>query len=671
MNSNVSSTEVVVIAPCFYESSLPKLRRAIRTDVDKISTVLNYSRLNAFRIEQALGIPVWDGTAEVTDMSRKLGPQYASFISSIPGKLGRDGMPLMARAHSSVNSSIWALSTIAEKNTKNYPAYLYLCVTKCILENEALKGVEKVWIACSSRASETTLASALKDKGLKVISVNNGRPSIVIDWAKVIFRRFRLAMRFIFIRLAISRYGRNSSLENTGRILFYSQYARSWRQSPTGFRDRFLVGLPSKLEQHLGSSVGYVVNIGGTYFIRSINDIRRDLADLASGKSGIAKSHYFVLEGYIGIIEALAILLSPRYVWVFSKLLSRRHKSAFAINGINLQDAIRREIFSSMLTVSCNLFYMRSLQRLLATENVKVLVHPFFEYAWGKAILCAAGSIPDCRAVAVQHGPCASNLLLFTNDPSDFKDEGTGITLPQADRYYLDGEVARRRLEESGYSDSRLHIFGAPRLDDLRLKHSSDEPDDVDRLVRKSRMRGHIIVLLTPTPSDHESFLEFITEGFDRSLHQDAYTFLWKHPPNLDRRVQSILEFRNQFFSWDNVHVVEGTIPSLIAVSDVLIATSSTTALEALAMNCRTICLGLPGLLNFSPLIDVDGVATFVHHPAVLAGILNQYGTTNQDLVDSFMRDQFDDLDGMATDRVANDLLAWIGDNTSIEVDLK
>ena len=131
------------------------------------------------------------------------------------------------------------------------------------------------------------------------------------------------------------------------------------------------------------------------------------------------------------------------------------------------------------------------------------------------------------------------------------------------------------------------------------------------------------------------------------------------------------MEFRNQFFSWDNVHVVEGTIPSLIAVSDVLIATSSTTALEALAMNCRTICLGLPGLLNFSPLIDVDGVATFVHHPAVLAGILNQYGTTNQDLVDSFMRDQFDDLDGMATDRVANDLLAWIGDNTSIEVDLK
>ena len=187
MNSNVSSTEVVVIAPCFDESSLPKLRRAIRTDVDKISTVLNYSRLNAFRVEQALGIPVWDGTAEVTDMSRRLGPQYASFISSIPGKLGRDGMPLMARAHSSVNSSIWALSTIAEKNTKNYPAYLYLCVTKCILENEALKGVGKVWIACSSRASETTLVSALKDKGLKVISVNNGRPSIVIDWAKVKF----------------------------------------------------------------------------------------------------------------------------------------------------------------------------------------------------------------------------------------------------------------------------------------------------------------------------------------------------------------------------------------------------------------------------------------------------------------------------------------------------
>jgi hypothetical protein len=554
------------------------------------------------------------------------------------------------------SSSVWALSSLAEKNNKVHPSFFFACIGEYL--KERLKGSdwEKV-IVCSSRPiGYHFFKPLLKGLGLQVVFAGNhplGRRERCVEWVKIGLKRIRVLFRFLATKVLLMRIGRLS--DESADVWFYTQFSRTWLEQDEFRYDRFYRRLPSVLGQRSGRRVGYLVNVSGTHFVRKIRDVSTDIDQLRS-MSALAGVPYTVLETYMKVGDALRLLLSPAYCIIFGRLLKSRYREVFEFRGMDLSHVMRSEIFSSMITVPLNLLYITAIRRFVEECRVPELIHPFFEYSWGKAILYgAADAEVDCRNVAIQHGSFASNLLLAINDPQDFlgpEEGGNGIQLPLASAYYIDGSIIKQCLSESGYPEDRLFSLGAPRFDNLRMTVEGKVNCEIAEIVASARRESKQIMLLVPVPHDMHQFAEFVDAAIG-DLDPERYLLIWKFPPNVSKGEREEFVVRSPFFVKGHALVAEAPIYQLMELSDTVVTTLSTAGLEAMAMDKNVVCVTLPGGLNLSPLIDGVNLVPIICDPLELATVMKERDMPPPQEED-FVERQITGLDGNAAERIAD-----------------
>ncbi|MQG73810.1 MAG: hypothetical protein FI680_03425 [SAR202 cluster bacterium] len=324
------------------------------------------------------------------------------------------------------------------------------------------------------------------------------------------------------------------------------------------------------------------------------------------------------------VSDALRFLLSPTYLMLFGRLLRSQSRSAFEFRGMDLSHVMSSEVFASMVRVPVDLLYMEAVRRFVTEHQVRDLIHPFFEYSWGKAILYgAADSEFECRNISIQHGCFASNLLVAINDPQDFRNHaegGNGIHLPLATGYYIDGVIPKSCLAESGYPEDRLFALGAPRFDTLGISKEGGVSHEVTEIVAQARNENGRVMLLVPVPNDMQQFASFMEDAL-ADLNPEECLFLWKFPPNVSQKGREEFAAQSPFLAQGHALIVEAPIYHLMNLADTVVTTLSTAGLEALEMGKDVICVSLPGGLNLSPLIDGGDSVPIVYDPTELSGV--------------------------------------------------
>ena len=439
-------------------------------------------------------------------------------------------------------------------------------------------------------------------------------------------------------------------------ILFYTQFSRTWVRENGAFYDRFIKRLPRAIHEKSGKTPGYLINVAGTHFIRQVQDAVVDIKSLAGSKL-LQGMPFFILESYMGFFEGVKLFLSLKYIFIFRRMLRMKGHPVFHFDSMDMSDVVEDEIFASMQALPNNLLYISAISKLLKKHKIKLLIHPFFEYSWGKAVMYGIKeSGTQCQSIAIQHGSCASNLLLAINASDDFVGGGNRINIALASAYFVDGLIIKNIFQKSGYPEDRLFAIGAPRFDKLQYDYRKTETYQIEKEIEKRRNTGEMTLCLVPATNDTVEFLRFLEEALLTEENRHKYLFLFKFSPNITKVNQEKIVSKCHLFNDFDVKVTDIPTYDLISLSDIVVTTFSATGIEALALGKKVVCLCTPGRLNMSPLIDGADFIPTVYEPEDFTKSLKHL-VEDKDRMIEYVEKQLFSLDGKAAGRIAEHIV--------------
>lgn len=217
------------------------------------------------------------------------------------------------------------------------------------------------------------------------------------------------------------------------------------------------------------------------------------------------------------------------------------------------------------------------------------VIYPFEGFAWEKLFLRAVASTqPGAETVAYQHSTAPSLSLAYYLSPAELE------RTPIASRIKVVGERSRLLLGE--VYGSRVEVLGALRYTDL----PAPSPRDASKRPN---------VLLTPS-IDLKETVEFLDTAAEALSGLDADVVLKCHPMLPYEQVAPHLA---RPFLGGAFQLSTARPAALVAEADIVIATSTTLAIEALAAGAQVIITTLRYSLVLSPLVDTPDAAGWAY----------------------------------------------------------
>lgn len=524
----------------------------------------------------------------------------------------------------SYHSLGWWLGAIAEKNPDVSPLFLHLCYLQMAFETmERVPGFNWL-VVVESDGLRRALAWHARRHGIEVHDLGSGwgeawdrlvaLARALVAKARFLISRWRLLLT---LRRACWEIGLRSQPDGEAPLMLIHSWLLDGCLDEDGrFRDAYFGRLPSWLEEQ-GYRVQYLV-LPATLMVRQVPPAKFLRLLVSSGR-------LFPAGLWLKWWDVMAATWLP--LW-----LCRLPRGAVFCRHWNLSSILaeeRRAQVWSNRTSDAYLYYalMKRLGR--AALPIRQILYPFENHIWEKA-LCLGARRSGFRGelVGYQHANLPSVYLNFFPGPF----ERSCGALP--DRLVCCGRASARVLAQSGYSP----VGAGPAL-----------------------RYDHVWTQLPRPPHDRPVVLVCLSVGWD------AFELVWKahqafkddrgkrvilrpHPagPLTLQDIEAFLGVRMP----SHFEVSSEPLTQLLALSDVLVYTSSTVCYEALSQGVPVLCLEQSQGIDKDPLKDSpEGIRWVARTPQELAAWADRLRRQEpseraewQDQCREFLRDTFEPI---------------------------
>lgn len=270
---------------------------------------------------------------------------------------------------------------------------------------------------------------------------------------------------------------------------------------------------------------------------------------------------------------------------------------------------------------------------------------------------CRIRSVPT---IAVQHGVLHPFHFGYVHDPADHR---ASPPFPLPDLTLVYGAYFREVLEHCGhFPPGSVRVTGSPGSDAMvRARALPRDPGFRERLGLSGR--GPLVVLATqPLPDlrDRENILEATCRAMDRM--PGGVLVVKPHPAEWDLAAHRAALRRHGL---PELLLPEADLTDLFRHADLAVAQSSTTLIEALLLGCPAITLNLTGDPEILPYAGSGACLEARDWQSLAKGMIAMAGDPAFRLPyelarGPFLRSMLGDLDGCATGRVLEALMAFL-----------
>jgi len=479
----------------------------------------------------------------------------AELLQEVANKKKQDYIDYIGRIGSSENKKCWWLTSLSEKNPFISNTFLYVCYLNVVAEIiEKEEAPDNLFIVCESDALIASLGEHLQSR--ENIHVEIIRASRLYSRFSYYTRQFRSITIFIarwICRCILSRafrYLRRLSVggdtiarENT--VLIHSWADNRSFRDPGVYDDVFLGCLGRDLRNER-AEVHYLIDFLPTCFfpLGLIKILRTGenalLMEEMINPIDVLKTVFFVMKQYPHLMEM------PRF-------------GEFDISAL-----LNEEIQSDRTGIRPFQMYLYYLigKKISRLYSVRAFIYSFENLIWEKMFCLAFRRYsPGTTIVGYAHSTISKMETFYSVSAYE-----RGI-LPLPDWVVVNGPRARNVLISSGFDEDRILIGGAYRYHGLKT-------ESVQRAVKKSVWQ----ILIIPT-DDFNWTLELLEKSF-RAFGNDSRILcaVKLHPTFPKKKISQYIERMPR-----NFFIRDEPVDELLPLTDLVIYTGSTVAVEAIA----------------------------------------------------------------------------------------
>jgi hypothetical protein len=527
---------------------------------------------------------------KIQEKARKLKEQYIDYIGSLSGKF---------------NSLSWWTSSVSEKNplvSKTFLNSIYISIAQDYL-NSSQNFKNFVFFIESSGLKKSFLKNLSKFNDYEMIafeSVFNSQ----IESINHNLKMFLIKLWFIFEslnRICISKFffsvytGQKDS--SKGLTLIHT-WIDNRSFTPEGkFRDSYLGELGSKLKEK-GENVVIV-----PYVLSDIS-YRKALK-----KMKLTRENFLLPYAYIRIRDVFSIIL---------RIIFTSTSAEFSPFGeIEISDLLLEDLKRDKIGIrQPRDFILNRVVREWKKSGIpiKYFIYPFENQTWEKSYSLAIRKLyPEAKMVAFQHAATSIMSLNYFFSSSESK------IIPLPDKIITSGRYNEKKFIESGYDSNKVFSGGAIRFASLLEKPKIR--------LEKTAISEKFTVLVTTSISPIEA-----TELFWKALKAfggcNKYNVIIKCHPVMPYH-KFAKDLGNEKLP-ENFEISSRPIPELLRESNVLLYTSSTTCIEAIALGVPVIHLESDFVIDIDPLDFTLEFRDSVNSPEELKKNIGEIGTKDR-----------------------------------------
>ena len=660
---------VIVDGPAGLDAPMSQQLRTFKGHVVALSFTQGGAGIDAItRLVESSGgaLEVITGAGYLDQVSTTMGAKYLQLIADLPDRYHVGGKSLK-EAVTFEDLSLWWLNEVSSKRSDLYPTFTRLCQLEVVGQVAEQTGASSLLLASSDAAFWDVVASFCRTAGIRLSSA---RPAARFGfWSKrfldtvkvsaVLFRwMLRTAGQMAMAKLLVPTRAAKSSA-NGSLCVFHTLYPSLWQDATKGADsevDEKYQQTP-KLVRELGGMptlyAGTLASDDSHQHLAMREYLRLCLYIRCHPEIGGVPFHLMDRDlRWLDLIPAyLRSLLAFRHLLLWRRCDFRRQ---WRMDGVDLYPLVEVELHQSASRIPRYLLHLQRMRRFLERTRPACLVTSHFEFGYGRAIVYAAKtSAPSPLIIGVEHGPSGRKLQARHNKseldghfepPPDFIH-----SVPLPDAFFLEGEEGRQLLLDAGLPSDRLHVLGAPRVNRLASVRTRSEA--------QPRVGGEALRVLT-TFGQHDG-LQILQICMPVLKSVPGYHFIIKTHPRSELHGEAVERQLGGIGGESTYEVTAGNFYDQLGFADVVIATYSSTALEAAALGYPLVCLHLPDFVSPSGLLDTDFGVKWAANAEELAKALkeNSESPVTNPHVDEIEQYFFTKLDGQADHRWAQEII--------------
>lgn len=504
------------------------------------------------------------------------------------------------------NSLNWWASSVSEKNPFVSKTFLHACYIKTCKSflNSRDQDCDFVFFIENDRLRNALTNNGSPPKGYEIKKV--GMPVLdtlrgIREWAmmsliKVWFiaesmnRMFLSKYFYTFKRLPRIHRGQN---KNKGVTVIHTWIDNRSFDKNGKFHDSYL----GELAHHLRERGEEVVIVPYVLSTLSYSTALKNMQ-----KSG---EKFLLPYAFLGIKEILSIALNAAF-----PVPGKKEVPPF--EGMDLSELIyddRRRDWTGIRLVRDLALYnvVRGWKKSGVTINS--FIYPFENQTWEKVFNIALREFyPETKTIGYQHSVLSKMLLNYFYSPSESE------IIPLPDKIITNGRYLERLFKESGYDPQKVFCGGAIRYANILKESKMSIEDNV------TKTRQKFTILVTPSIERNEA-AELVWKALGAFKDSEEYEVIIKcHPVmpyNKFARGLGVADLPKNF------RLSQRPILELLKETSVLLYTSSTTSIEALAFGVPVIHVESDFLIDRDPLDFVPDFVISAHSPEEIVKHVN------------------------------------------------
>ena len=546
-------------------------------------------------------------TREVSRISEKEARgHYLKFIRELPGRKTSSGDSIMD-VLSYRGRNLWWYLGITEKSIwlDKLIHYLYsLQRFHRVFEEGAYNEVR---LCLRDDVLHEVISGLIREKGVGCLTVRNsmygkwlgkGSASFIVSYVLLICREcVKLLLKIVTLRLAgVS----SKSFPKDGSVGFFSIYPVWWKYPfSKGATDLIFQNVALELERE--KPVRYLLwLIPGHVLLRN----RKGFEAFAG------KRRVFILDSLLGVFDILSVL-DPRLFMKLLKAFRIACRSAHEMAGIDISPLAREDLFRSFTSpmfFQC-LLLDQCLQRV-TMENLETLFFRLEFQPLERALLYNTHG--KTNTVGFQHSALGKNFLNYVFEDGELRIHGNNQddsdSMPLPDYILTSGGKGVEYLRQSGYPPERLAVGGAVRLGPLYSYRENTPPRQ--KLRQQYGIPADKKVIFVATSPLLQETICMLSDMFDAvKSDSDRFHLVIKcHPnahavPGYIRRVRGMMDSRRSDVSLD-FYTEPIAFYDYISLSDAVLLTGGTVALEAMLLGCVPIIYVNDAQFSHNPMTE-------------------------------------------------------------------
>ena len=451
-----------------------------------------------------------------------------------------------------IDSSLWYLTSISEKNPNLSDFYLNFCYMKTFFQI-ILNDKGNCTVFCESRSLIKSLKSNLGNKPgfeIKCYGLDSSKLRELFIYNIHTVKNKIGFIYHIFPRILIAKYvklmrtNENNTLREQPVVVIRSWVDKRSFSVSDFYNDVYFGNLNKKIE-HYNQNYFYLLDILATMPYQ-----------LAVKKICSGNFHWHLYEEFLDFSDIF------RALYAGSQSRGIRVKNTI-LSGLDISDLIDDEYSSDNINIraeSCFLNYLGA-KKMFRLFNVPRFIYTFENHIWEKMLVNGIREVSKTTTIIGYAHATVTAMEMFYSVSAKEKN-----LIPLPDIILVNGVRAKKVLEESGFQDRDIQIIGSLRYGNLV---------DIDRC-KRSDDRKKILVVLSV---DFDRSVEMISKCVKAFGELDDMHILFKPHPTINH--ERFIEYEDglsKIFSFTSE-----PIKSILSFIDLVIYSDSTVAVEAAA----------------------------------------------------------------------------------------